>query len=509
MLLCVTVPAYRLEIAVRQRARICKPAIVLADKLERGHVIDLNPQAKALGARAGMTLLQAQAAASDVGILVHDPVQSAHVWEDVLDALDAASPLVDDSGQGTAYLWMRGIAGTPQSWIRDVHEVLCGFDLPFRVAIAENKFTARAAALRADATICEPGGERTLLAPLGIEVLGIEPEVVARLNLLGIATLGELAKLPHGPFVRRFGSRATHWHRNAQGVDSTPFLPRPHHIHIEAGLAGEGAAESEEQIYFALRMLVSRVVEDLCRLGKRAGLLILRLECENSDVHELEIRIAQPTADPSMLFDLARAKIEGRTFDSPVTGLRLQAANLEDGGTPATLFAGSDPDPSVVELAIARLEAALSNSPTRARVVAAHRPEAEFTYEPFTLRQAQGDTYQAQGDTYQAQGDTYQAQGDTCHAELVEASALPAAEVPPQIRLLQVREIDVRVIKNAPAFVGSPPQAVLDFAGPWRIDEAWFENAVVRDEYDVLLEDGTLCRIFRQDTHWYLRGAYD
>lgn len=482
MLLCVTVPAYRLQVAVRQRARICKPAILLADKLERGHVIDLSPQAKALGARAGMTLLQAQAAASDVSILVHDPVQSAHVWEDVLDALDATSPLVDDSGEGTAYLWMRGIAGTPQRWVRDVHAVLRGFDLPFRVAIAENKFTARAAALCANGTICEPGSERILLASLGIDVLEIEPEVVARLKLLGIATLGELAKLPHGPFVRRFGSRAALWHRNAQGVDSTPFLPRPHQIHIEAGLTGEGAAESEEQIYFALRMLVSRVVEDLCRLGKRAGTLILRLECENADVHELQIRIAQPTADPSMLFDLARAKIEGLTFESPVTGLRLQAANLEDGGTPATLFAGSDPDPSVVELAIARLEAALANSPTRARVVAAHRPEAEFAYERFTGM----PTPLPAG-----------------------ISALAAAEVPPQIRLLQVREIDVRVIKNAPAFVGSPPQAVLDFAGPWRIDETWFQNAVVRDEYDVLLEDGTLCRIFRQDTRWYLRGAYD
>jgi len=480
MLLCVTVPAYRLEIAVQKCARICKPAILLADTLERGHVIDVSPQAKAQGARAGMTLLQAQAAASECSILVHDPVQSAQVWEDVLDALDAASPLVDDTAEGTAYLWMHGIWGTPQSWIAAVHAALCGFDLPFRVGIAENKFTARAAALCA--TICEPGRERALLAPLGIDVLAIEPEVIARLNLLGIATLGDLAKLPHGPFVRRFGTRATHWHRNAQGVDSTPFLPRPHHLHIEARLAGEGAAESEEQIYFALRMLVSRVVEDLCRLGKRAGMLMLCLECENAGVHDIEIRIAQPTSDPTMLFDLVRAKVEGRTFDSPVTGLRLQAANLEDGGTPATLFAGSDPDPSVVDLAIARLEAALSNSPNRARVVAAHRSEAAFTYERFAGMPA-----------------------PLPHG----VSALPASEVPPQMRLLQVREIDVCVLKNAPAFVGSPPQAVLDFAGPWRIDETWFENAVVRDEYDVLLEDGTLCRIFRQDTRWYMRGAYD
>ena len=482
MLVCITVPSFRLEVAVRACGRICKPAVLLADKLERGRVIDLSGQAKQCGARAGMTVLQAQAAASDVTILLHDALRSAQLWEDALDALDAVSPLVDDSGEGLAYLWMQGIAGPPERWMQSAREALCGFDLPFRAGIGENKFTARAAALVADGMVCAPGAERAMLAPLGLDVLDLEPEIMARLQLLGIHTLGDLAKLPHGPFVRRFGSRASGWHRRAQGVDSTPFLPRPHHLQIEARLAGEGAAESEEQVYFALRMLVSRVYDDLARLGKRAGMLLLRLECENADVHELEIRIAQPTADPSMLFDLSRAKIEGRVFESPITGLWLQATQLEDGGTPTTLFAGSDPDPTVVELAIARLEAALSNMPSRARMVPAHRMESQFAYERFAGMPAPLPP---------------------------GVSAMPTMDVPPQLRLLQVGEIDVRMLKNAPAFVGSPPQAVLDYAGPWRVDETWFEKAVARDEYDVLLEDGTLYRIFRQGERWYVRGSYD
>jgi len=50
---------------------------------------------------------------------------------------------------------------------------------------------------------------------------------------------------------------------------------------------------------------------------------------------------------------------------------------------------------------------------------------------------------------------------------------------------------------------------VLDCAGPWRVDDGWFESPVMRDEYDVLLDDGMLCRIYRQGERWYLRGAYD
>ena len=39
--------------------------------------------------------------------------------------------------------------------------------------------------------------------------------------------------------------------------------------------------------------------------------------------------------------------------------------------------------------------------------------------------------------------------------------------------------------------------------------DGWHETHVVRDEYDVLLEDGALCRIYRQGEQWFLRGAYD
>ena len=482
MLLCVSVPSYQLAIALRGRAGLHHDAVLLADKLERGHVMDATPAAKRSGAKIGMTLVQAQSVADDVSILVHDPLQCAQQWEDVLDLLDRVSPLIDNAQEGVAFVHMAGIAGGYESWIARAREALSGIDLPFRLSVASNKFTARAAAQIADGTICPQGGERALLAPLGIETLQLPAPTLERLQLLGIHTLQQLAALPHGPFVRRFGSQAARWHRYAQGLDSTPFLPRPHQLHIEARLYGEGNAETEEQVYFALRVLINRVQTDLSHLGKRAGALRLSLELEDGDRRELEIRIAQPTADPAMLFDLSRAKLEGLVFASPICGLQLQAVQLEDGGVPATLFAGSDPDAAVVELALARLETALGQSAMRAQLLPANRVEAQFSYDRFVGMPPPLPA---------------------------GVSALPAPEPMPQLRLLNVREIDVRVLKSAPAFVGSPPQAVLDYAGPWRVDETWFERPISRDEYDVLLEDGALYRIFRQGERWYLRGAYD
>ncbi len=484
-LLCMHVPAYRLEVALRERAGVCNPAVILANQLERGHVIEATPEARRCGVRIGMTLVQGQAAAPDATLLLYDQTRCAQLWDDILDALDRVSPLIDSNVEGTAYLDMRGIAGSPQEWIAQAKNAIAHVALPFRAGIAENKFAARAAAIVRDGTLCGNGEECRLVAPLKVGTLDVEPEVIARLELLGITTLEQLAALPHGPFVRRFGTRASRWHQNAQGIDRTPFLPRAHQLQITAALYGEGSVEYEEQVYFALRMLVERLHEDLNRLGKRAALLQLQLECENGDRPEVVVRIAQPTAERTMLFDLLRANVEGLRFDSPITGLRLQATELESGGTPATLFSGSDPDPRAVELALARLESALGTTATRASLVPANRLESKFTYERFGRIPARSNEPHSV---------------DEPNAHIL---------APPQLRLLKVREIDVVTLEDAPSFVGSPPQTVLRFAGPWRIDEAWFDRRIARDEYDVLLEDGSLYRIFRQGAHWYLRGAYD
>ncbi len=77
-----------------------------------------------------------------------------------------------------------------------------------------------------------------------------------------------------------------------------------------------------------------------------------------------------------------------------------------------------------------------------------------------------------------------------------------------QLRLGAVREIEVFVRHGEPAIVAG--RRVREARGPWRIEEGWFSDTnVTRDEYDVLLEDGKLVRIYRQGKRWYIRGAYD
>ncbi len=479
MLLCVRIPQYPLAVAL-DGASSDVPTLV-ADKFDRGRVVALDDRAYADGARVGQTVSQAAAAVSNVRVAVYEPAHGRALWNEMLDALDAVTPLIEDVREGIAFLDMHGIQGDRSVWMQQVREALARFQMPVRTGAGSNRFCAYAATWIADGAVIDEEHAAEQLHPLALDVLELDVSAQERLRLLGVATLGELAKLPHGPFVRRFGRDAARWHDWARGIDRTPFIPRGHAVSIEAAMFGEGHADDEAQVFFALRVLLTRICHDLERCGKRAGTLQLRLELDNGEEASFEVILAAPTAEERSMLDVLRAKLEGAQFAAPIVGLHLRAIRLEEGGEEIALFAADDIDSQQVAVTLARLEAVLGEPARRAHLRNAHAMEERFTYEPFVLPKR----------------------------DMFDAAVATAPAVAPQMRLLSVREIDVRVLRGEPAFVGSPPQAVLECAGPWRIEEGWFSAGVVRDEYDVVLEDGEIYRIYRQGMRWYLRGAYD
>ncbi|MBV8345045.1 MAG: hypothetical protein JO190_08660 [Candidatus Eremiobacteraeota bacterium] len=413
--------------------------------------------------------------------------QSLTLWEEMLDAFDAVSPLVEDAGLGRAFLDMHGIGGDAREWMAQARAALARFGNSSRLGAGSNKIAALAATHVGDGTVCEPGTESEMLAALPLTLLGIEPETIERLALLGVRQLGELARLPHGPFVRRFGAAAADWHELARGIDRRQFTPRGQAVAIEASIFGEGHAAAETQVFFALRMLLARICADLDCCGKRAGALRLSVELEDADACGFDVPLAIPTAHERTMFDMLRAKLEGATFGAPIVGLRLQALQLEEGGEAQAFFAADDFDSQRVGVTIARLEAVLGERIARAKTREAHLLEERFAYEPFTPARTEHNG-----------------------AEVAQECG---CGVVPQLRLLQVREVPVQLRGGEPAIVDRRP--VRQCVGPWRIAERPYnlEPALSRvegrDEYDVVLEDGTFARIYRQGSHWYLRGVYE
>lgn len=314
-----------------------------------------------------------------------DAEASAPLWEMMLDALDEVSPLVDDARVGLAYLDMRCMPGEPGAWIAHVRTCLAPFGVPLSVGVAADKFTAHVAARTGDGTICNLGEEAAFLAPRSVELLDLDERLRERLRMLGVTTLGELARLPHGPFVRRFGMRAAQWHAAARGEDRTPFLPRAQRVVIEAASFGEGRVEEEAQLFFALRLVLARLCADLERCGRRTGALELMLELEDGTDRRIEIPVASPSAQEKLLGEIVRAKLTGMTFPCAIVGLRIRAMQTEEGGEEIPIFPAVDTDVRSVAVLLARLEAITGEAPQRARTRAAHALERRFWYEPWKL----------------------------------------------------------------------------------------------------------------------------
>ncbi len=504
--LCALIPAYRVAVARAHDPALARMPVIVADRLERGHVREVCPHAFELGARMGMTIVQAAACAREAAIVLDDPLRNRRLWERALDALDAASPLIEDGGDGIAYLEMRGIVGAENAWLASVRGAFASDPelaaLPLAVAVANGKFVARAAALIRDGTIVFRGDERAFVAPLPLRFLDLDRATIERLELLGIANLRTLAALPHGPFVRRFGPQAHTWHARAGGVDDAPLVPRARRIAIDRSLYGEGSAAGQDQVLFALRTIVASVAEDVAYVGMRCGELRLDLECEDGDCHALATTLAQPTSQPTTMFDLLRARLEGVVLRSPVTGLRLVAERLEEGGAELSLFAGRDPDPEIVGIALARLEAALGpHVALRATIRSGNRYEARVAYVDFEAAAI-------------ARGSATALAPATQRTPVAQPSVAERDIGTLAYRVLVPRTIEVQIREGRPAIIGT--RAVLEVAGPWRVDEAWWAEAldtgglpIASDAYDVLLDDGSLWRIVRERGGWFVCGTYD
>ena len=79
-------------------------------------------------------------------------------------------------------------------------------------------------------------------------------------------------------------------------------------------------------------------------------------------------------------------------------------------------------------------------------------------------------------------------------------------------RMRPPRSVEVTVAAGAPAHLRAAGLAgrVIAGAGPWRVSgEWWTEAPFVQDEWDVELDDGTLCRLARDRRGWRLDAVYD
>ena len=280
-----------------------------------------------------MTIRNASGSCPDAVIVPPDPVLYRATWETILDVLSSVSPEVEDKDLGRAYVNAGGLAGhylDESELATHLAEVVEeASDLVASVGLAEGKLPASAAASLADsdaAYVVAAGTEADFLAPLPVELIPMDPEIVFRLHLLGLETIGEVAVLSLPELQLQFGFEGKRLWQLANGFDEEPMRPRPPIEKIEESLSFEAAVAGIEVIVEGAKQLLSRLRLQLRSRAVRE--LTLQAELVTGRGWERRIVLREAVSDGERLAFVLRSSLQNAPPPNAIRNLSLRLGGL-------------------------------------------------------------------------------------------------------------------------------------------------------------------------------------
>ncbi len=168
----------------------------------------------------------------------------SEVSRQVMERLHNVTALVEQISIDEAFLDISDIQDDPERLARGLQaRIRDELHLPCSIGIASNKLMAKIATEVGKALalkrikaqgLAEPpnavtavpfGEEAAFLSPLPADMLwGVGPKTFARLNELGIHTIGDIAKWPESEMIRLFGENGRDLARHAKGIDDRQIV---------------------------------------------------------------------------------------------------------------------------------------------------------------------------------------------------------------------------------------------------------------------------------------------
>jgi nucleotidyltransferase/DNA polymerase involved in DNA repair len=296
-----------------------------------------------------MALGEARELVPTAATLPANPIGDAEILRRAIDLLDRFSDVIEEDGDAGAWFVLALPGGSPGDERRlgaaIVDGLAASLGLEARIGIGPGKFVARVAAGRATSGAVEVVAARegaAYLAPLAITLLPLLPGAIERLKLLGITTIGELARLPADTLPRRFGREAILAGQVARGDDVTLLVPRHAPESLTMGRSFEPTIEDREMLLVVAQDLLGHLCRQL-QTGQRAcRSLELAIGLENGRVVECHANLRRPTNDPRHCLPLLPPLIEALVLDRPVAHVALRLGTIGREPTSQGELFGSD-----------------------------------------------------------------------------------------------------------------------------------------------------------------------
>jgi protein ImuB len=535
LFVCVHAAKFPAQALLRLRPELQgEPIVVMEGRPPHESVCAMNTHAFRRGATPGMTRLDAEGLPG-LRILTRSQQTEAAARMVLLECAAKYSPRIEEVSEGTACAFVLDMAGTerlfgpPAQLAERFRADLASTGFRASIAVSANFETARlkAAGSRGIHVIPE-GAEAVALSRLPVTALALEQDHLETFATWGIHTLGELAALPEVELITRLGQQGRQWRQAALGELPHLFRPIEPEFTLKEYCAFETPVEQIDSLLFiGARMIDSLVARAADRalslalvtarmtleagvpsgrslpMGWKAGVPSggslpmgwktgvpsggsLPMGCEVNHVHERILRPAIPSADRKFLLKLLQLEIAAHPPQAAVVALEMSAEAGYCGTVQLGLFTPQTPEPSRLDITLARIKAIVGADRVGAPVLEdTHRPDS-FRMGSLALDASISDQPQAQ------------------------RMVLRRMRPPVPIR------VSLRDSRPAAFRDGVSHFEITAAYGPWKTSGCWWSAGEWNlEEWDVLAErtDGaTLACLLVHDqsrNEWRLEAVYD
>jgi len=321
---------------------------LLADYTGRGVITTATYAARALGVNSGMGLMKAALRAPQAVLLPVDFEQYRHYSRLFKAAVAEVAPIIEDRGIDEIYIDLTDHPGAQDSVAHDPHGGVRAIALDIKnnvkratgltcsIGITPNKLLSKIAS-----ELDKPDGLALLtmedlperIWPMPVRrINGIGPKAGAKLQALGIETIGQLAEQPRATLVAQFGKGYGAWlHDAAHGVDERPLVTHSEPVSMSRETTFERdlhAKRDRAELSAIFSRLVEQVAKDLQRKGYVGRTIGIKLRYDDFRAVTRDQTIAEPTHDAATIRRVAGLCLKRVPLQRRIRLLGVRVASL-------------------------------------------------------------------------------------------------------------------------------------------------------------------------------------
>jgi DNA polymerase-4 len=303
---------------LRDPSLVGRPFAVGGKPDERGVVASCSYAARRFGVRSAMPMSRALRLCPQLKIISSRHGEYGRISTQVMERLARLTPLVEQISIDEAFLDISDMPEDPALTARQLQaQIRLELGLPCSIGVAGNKLVAKIAtdfgkaASRSDAppnaiTVVPPGEEAEFLAPLPADRLwGVGPKTAARLEELGVLTIGDLARFPEAELKRIFGKNGADLSLHARGIDDRPVITTHEIKSISQETTFSKDVRSEDVLLRTLAALSESVARRLRQDGLACSTVKIKVRWQDFTTLTRQTTLSQPSDQDSQIIAAA------------------------------------------------------------------------------------------------------------------------------------------------------------------------------------------------------------